>query len=332
MSAPRGPRRPLSVAPMLDWTDRHFRQLLRQLTRRTLLYTEMVSTGALLHGDRERLLAYDPAERPLALQLGGDDPAALATCARLAEEWGYDEVNLNVGCPSARVQQGRFGVCLMANPEVVAAAVGAMRDACLLPVTVKHRIGLAGHDDFEHLLAFVDTVARAGADRFIVHARSAHLDLSPEQNRKVPPLRREVVRRLREERPHLRIEVNGEVRDLDESLRLLADFDGVMIGRRAYVQPWLLAGADARVFGEAPDSPTPGQVVRHMAEYAERWLRQGGRLHDVTRHMLGLFAGQPGARAWRRALSAAGQSRSAEPQLLLDALAAREAEDDSIQG
>ena len=292
----RGHLRPLSAAPMLDWTDRHFRFFLRQITRETLLYTEMVTTSAILRGDRNYLLAFDPEEHPVALQLGGDDPLDLAECARIAEQYDYDELNLNAGCPSERVRKGNFGVCLMERPETVARCVEAMRRACAMPVTVKHRIGVEGRDDFKDLLRFVDIVASAGADRFIVHARSACPNLTPEQNRKVPSLRRDYVHRLKEERPSLRIELNGDIRNLDEAQALRRSLDGTMIGRRAYVQPWLF--------------------VEAMVEYADRHMDRGRPLHDVTRHMLGLLAGEPGARAWRRRLSEISRNKAARPEVL----------------
>ena len=286
----------------------------------------MVTTGAVLHGDREHLLGFDPVESPLALQLAGDDPDALAACARIAEAMGYDEVNLNAGCPSERVRKGSFGVCLMERPADVARMVAAMREACSLPVTVKHRVGVQGRDRYQDLRAFVDVVVDAGADRLVIHGRSALPNLSPEHNRKLPPLRREEVLRLRRERPEPRIEWNGEVRDLDEVERTLADFTGVMIGRQAYVRPWLFAEADRRIFHEDVPLPERRAVVEAMAHYAEAHLSRGRRLHDITRHMLGLFAGEPGARAWRRALSQAGQTRNAGPELLLGALEARESD------
>jgi tRNA-dihydrouridine synthase A len=318
---------------MLDWTDRHCRLFLRQLTRRALLYTEMVTTGAVLHGDRELLLGHAPEERPLALQLGGDDPAALAACARIAEDLGYDEVNLNVGCPSDRVQQGRFGACLMATPEVVAEAVAAMRAAVRLPVTVKHRIGVVGslreagpaaetRERYEDLVAFVHTVAAAGADRFIVHARVAVLaGLSPKANRTVPPLRHADVHRLKAEHPALAIEVNGGVHTVDDVLAHLAHVDGVMVGRAAYADPFAFATADRRVFGAGGPLPTREGVVLALCDHADRLAAAGQPAHRLTRHMLGLFAHQPGGRAWRRALSEATRSGRQGAQVLRAALA-----------
>jgi tRNA-dihydrouridine synthase A len=289
---------------MLDWTDRHCRYFLRLLTRHTLLYTEMVTTGAILHGDHERFLAFHPAERPLALQLGGSDPVELAHCARLATEWRYDEVNLNVGCPSDRVQSGRFGACLMAQPDVVADCVAAMREATRLPVTVKHRIGIDRQEDYASLAGFVETVSRAGCEVFVVHARKAWLQgLSPKQNREVPPLRYEFVHRLKRDFPRLRIVINGGFKTLAQVEAELARVDGVMIGREAYQNPRLLAAADARIFGDDRRARTPREVVEAMLPYVDAERARGTRLNQVTRHMLGLFQGRPGARAWRRYLS-----------------------------
>jgi tRNA-dihydrouridine synthase A len=294
---------------MLDWTDRHFRYFIRRITRRTLLYTEMVTTGALLHGDRERLIGFHEDEHPVALQLGGSDPTDLATCARIGAARGYDEINLNVGCPSDRVQQGRFGACLMAEPALVAGCVEAMRDAVDVPATVKHRIGIDERDSYEALCDFVGTVAQAGCAAFVVHARKAWLSgLSPKENRTVPPLRHDVVHRLKCDFPELTIVINGGIESLDQVIEHLAQVDGVMMGRAAYHDPWLLAEADARVFGDPPASTTRRDVFEAMLPYIERELAAGTRLHTITRHMLGLFHGVPGARAWRRMLSAGGGS------------------------
>ena len=316
-------RHPLSLAPMMDRTDRHFRFLARLVSRRVLLYTEMIPVGAVLHGDRERHLGFEPEERPLALQLGGDDPAGLGRCARIAQEWGYDEVNLNVGCPSSRVQQGSFGVCLMARPERVAEAVAAMKAACSLPVTVKHRIGFDDLDRYEDMRRFVETVAAAGCDRFTVHARKAWLSgLDPKQNRTVPPLRYEDVHRLKRELPHLSIEINGGFTTLEQVEEQLAHVDAVMIGRAAYDDPYgLLAEVDRRLYGETAPPPGRREVVEALAVNAERCCRRGVYVSHVTRHALNLFAGQPGARAWRRYLSENAHRPGAGPEVLLDALA-----------
>ena len=319
----RGAAAPLSVAPMMAWTDRHFRRFLRELTRATRLYTEMVTTGALLHGDVARHLAFDEREHPLVLQLGGDDPAALARCAELAQRWGFDELNLNVGCPSDRVQRGRFGACLMAHPALVAEAVSAMRGACSLPVTVKHRLGIDDLDDDAHLARFVDALAAAGVDGVIVHARKAWLSgLSPKANRSVPPLQPERVLRLKRERPWLRVEFNGGVRDLDQAQALLGLVDGVMIGRAAYEQPWLLAEADARLFARPGPAQHREQALRAYLPYVEARLQAGAPLSAMSRHLLGLFAGRPGARAYRRVISERAHRPGAGPEVLEAALEA----------
>lgn len=313
-AARRGATRAISVAPMMDCTDRHFRWLMRQISRRALLYTEMVTTGAALHGDRAHVLGFSPEERPLALQLGGDDPAALAACARVAEDMGYDEVNLNCGCPSDRVHSGNFGACLMSQPQRVAAAVAAMRAASSLPVTVKHRIGIDGLERYEDMLGFVDAVAAAGCDRFTVHARIAVLGgLSPKENRTIPPLRYADVYRLKAERPGLVVELNGGVRTL-EAVRehLAAGVDAVMIGRAAYEDPFLFAEVDRQLFGEAgAEPPSRFEVARRVGEYAEAYMRghPQRRASAVLRHVLGLFNGQPGAREFRRILSDARDPR-----------------------
>jgi tRNA-dihydrouridine synthase A len=308
---------------MMDRTDRHCRVFLRALATEPLLYTEMVTTGAILHGDRDRLLAFREDERPLALQLGGDDPAELAACARIAEARGFDEINLNVGCPSDRVQRGRFGACLMKEPERVARAVAAMRAAVTLPVTVKHRIGVDEMDGYDALRSFVDMVAAAGCDRFTIHARKAWLaGLSPKENRSIPPLRHEFVHRLKRERPGLAIETNGGLEDLDDVASQLFAVDAVMLGRAVYERPWILGDADRRLFGAAGAGPTRRRVVERMAAYVEEERRRDVYLSRITRHMLGLMAGLPGARAWRRMLTLGGQRPGAGPEVLLEALRA----------
>jgi len=300
----RGISRPLSVAPMMDRTDRHFRFLLRLITERTLLYTEMVTTGAILHGDHEELLGFSPVERPLALQLGGESPAELAACARIAFERGYDEINLNVGCPSDRVQHGRFGACLMAEPERVAEAIRAMREAVVLPVTVKHRIGIDDRDSYDDLLDFVSRVAEAGCDRFIVHARKAILQgLSPKQNRSVPPLRYQDVHRLKGELPHLRIEINGGFSRVAEIEEQLSRVDGVMVGRAAFDDPFLLSPVDEHFFGAAGREVTPRQVLTRYVPYLREWHEKGVPLGRLARGLAGFLAGRRGARAWRRHLT-----------------------------
>jgi tRNA-dihydrouridine synthase A len=301
MGAPVKFDRRLSVAPMMDRTDRHCRYFLRLITRRALLYTEMVTTGAILFGDRERHLAYDAAEHPVALQLGGADPGALAECAAIGAAYGYDEINLNIGCPSDRVQRGRFGACLMAEPDLVAECVAAMRRATDIPVTVKCRIGIDERDSYDDLRAFVDPVADAGCATFIVHARKAHLQgLSPKENRDVPPLRYDFVYRLKDERPDLEIVINGGVASLMEARKHLAHVDGVMLGRAAYQAPYMLAEADHLFFDGGPAAPSRDDVLETYAQYAEQQRDGGVPLGPLTRHILGLFQGQPGARAWRR--------------------------------
>ena len=307
---------------MMGWTDRHYRYLARQVSRDTLLYTEMVTAPAVLHGDRHRLLRFDQAEHPLALQLGGEDPAELARCARVAQELGYDEVNLNVGCPSDRVQQGRFGACLMADPDRVAACVDAMRRTVDIPVTVKHRIGIDGSDAYEDMERFVRIVARAGADAFIVHARKAWLQgLSPKENRTIPPLRHPEVHRLKRAFPELVIETNGGIAALADVERHLAHVDGVMLGRAAYEDVWLLAGADVRIHGSTRSAPSRRDVVEAMLPYMERVAREGEVVSRVTRHMVNLFRGVPGARAWRRHLSEHAHRPGAGAEVVADALA-----------
>ena len=302
MSVPLDRR--LSVAPMLDWTDRHCRYFLRLITHHTLLYTEMVTTGALIHGDRERHLGFDPAERPVALQLGGSSPEDLAACARMAEERSYDEVNLNVGCPSDRVQNGRFGACLMAEPTLVAECVAAMKAVVGVPVTVKTRIGIDERDSYEDLTNFVAQLTAAGCDALIVHARKAWLQgLSPRENREVPPLRYDVVERLKGDFPALPIAINGGVTTLAQARMLLGRLDGVMIGRAAYQNPWVLAEADRVIFGDSAPPPSYRGVLEDYIPYVERNLSAGVPLNAMTRHILGLFQGRPGARAWRRHLS-----------------------------
>nr|WP_083460482.1 tRNA dihydrouridine(20/20a) synthase DusA [Gulbenkiania mobilis] len=314
------PRR-LSVAPMLDWTDRHFRYFSRLLTRHTWLYTEMVTTGALLHGDVGRHLRFDEAEHPLALQLGGSEPDELARCARLAESWGYDEVNLNVGCPSERVQKGAFGACLMAEPALVADCVKAMRDAVSIDVTVKHRIGIDQIDSYDFLRDFVETVAAAGCRTFIVHARNAILKgLSPKENRDIPPLKYDYVYRLKRERPDLEILINGGIRTLDEIDAHLAQVDGVMVGREAYHNPYIMAHWDARYYGDPSPAPTRAEVVEQLLPYVKAKLAEGHKVRNIARHVLGLFQGVPGARQWRRMLSDARCLENADERLFLAAL------------
>ncbi len=315
--------RRLSVAPMMDWTDRHCRVFHRQLTRHALLYTEMLTTGAVIHGDRDHLLGFDAYEHPVALQLGGSDPAELAEAARIGEGTGYDEINLNCGCPSDRVQSGRFGACLMAEPDTVARGVDAMRRSVSLPVTVKCRIGIDDQDAEADLTKFIKTVASAGCDTFIVHARKAWLDgLSPKQNRDVPPLDYGRVYRLKKARPDLHISINGGIANLHEALDHLAHVDGVMLGRSAYQQPWLLADVDRLIFG-APENPVTNRMdaAEKMIGYIEQRLNHGDYLTRITRHMMGLFHAQPGGRLWRRALSEDARCDGAGVEIIHHALA-----------
>ncbi|ESA32028.1 trna- -dihydrouridine synthase [Leptolyngbya sp. Heron Island J] len=294
---------PLSVAPMMDRTDRHFRYFMRQITRKTLLYTEMITAQAILHGDRNKLLGFDPAEKPLSLQIGGDDPQLLAKCARIAEDMGYDEVNLNVGCPSNRVQSGNFGACLMAQPQLVADCVASMQAAVDIPVTVKHRIGIDDCDRYEDMVKFVTTVAVSGCRRFTIHARKAWLQgLSPKDNRNIPPLRYGDVYRLKQDQPDLWIEINGGIKTLAQAHHHLQQVDAVMIGRAAYDTPYLFAMADRDIYG-ATEPLTRHQIVMAMLPYIARWTERGTKLHSITRHMLQLFHGQPGSRAWKRYLT-----------------------------
>jgi len=320
--SPAVPSHRLSVAPMMDWTDRHDRYFLRLISKRTQLYTEMVTIGAILHGDRPKHLDFSKEEHPVVLQLGGSEPEKLAECARIAEQWGYDEVNLNVGCPSDRVQNGMFGACLMAKPDLVARCVEAMRGATRLPVTVKHRLGIDDLDSYELLTQFVRTVHGGGCDTFIVHARKAFLQgLSPKENRDIPPLRYELVRQLKTDFPRLTIVLNGGVKSLEDARAHLEWADGVMIGREAYQNPYMLAQADALIFGEQHPAPTRRQVVEALMPYVEELLSRGGHLSWVTRHILGLFAGLPGARGWRRVLSERACKPGAGMEVLRDALA-----------
>lgn len=302
---------------MLDWTDRYCRYFLRLISKQVVLYTEMVTTGALLHGERGRFLDFDPSEHPLALQLGGSDPVDLAECAKLGSQWGYDEINLNVGCPSDRVQSGRFGACLMITPELVAECIKAMRDRVTIDVTVKHRIGVDDHDSYQALCDFVGIVSDAGCTTFIVHARKAWLQgLSPKQNREIPPLSYPTVHRLKRDFPHLEVIINGGISGLDQVSSHLEFVDGAMIGREAYHNPWILADADRLIFGQ-PESPlTRYQVVDALIPYVEHELAKGTPINRMTRHILGLFQGQPGARKWRRVLSEGSHLAGADSRLL----------------
>jgi tRNA-dihydrouridine synthase A len=315
------------VAPMLDWTDRHCRYFLRLISKRARLYTEMVTAPALLHGGASRLLEFDPAERPVALQLGGSDPAVLAHAARLGARFGYDEINLNCGCPSERVQTGSFGACLMAAPEQVAACLRAMRDAVDLPVTVKHRIGLDYSDDYGFVRDFVGIVADAGCEVFLVHARNAVLKgLSPKENREIPPLRHAVVHRLKLDFPALQFVTNGGLASWPQIDGELARVDGVMLGRAAYHDPFLLAAVDARVFGDTPSETRRADIIDALLPYVTAQHQAGTPVRAIARHVLGLYHGIPGARRYRRILSDAQRLTGAGPDVFIEARAAVEPE------
>lgn len=291
----------ISVAPMMDWTTKDYRFFARLFNSNVVLYTEMVTTGAILFGDAKRHLDYNPQEHPIVLQLGGSNPQELATCTKMAEDWGYDEVNLNVGCPSDRVQNNKIGACLMAEPDLVAECIHSMQKAVKIPVTVKHRIGIDDMQSYEEMLHFVDTVAATGCTYFVVHARIAILKgLSPKENREVPPLRYEDVYRLKQERPHLTIEINGGIKTFAETQAHLQQVDGVMIGREAYHNPYLLAELGQLWNLEAPDR---FDIMEQMLPYIEQRMAEGAPLSIITRHILGLFQNLPGARKWRQALS-----------------------------
>ena len=313
--------RRIAVAPMMDYTDRHCRYLLRLVSPGALLYTEMVTAQALVHGDAERLLGFDPSEHPVALQIGGSDPTLLANAARLGATRGYDEINLNVGCPSDRVQSGRFGACLMAEPGLVADCVRAMREAVSVPVSVKCRIGIDGHDDYEFFERFVSTVREAGVGTFVVHARKAHLQgLSPKENREVPPLRYDVPLRLKRQYPELVVILNGGLRSAAQVREWLPRFDGVMLGRQAYQDPYLLAELHREFTDPGWELPARDAIVEQYADYVERMLRSGHRLPLMLRHIHGLYAGFPGARAWRRCLSEQGSRSGAGAEVLRSSL------------
>ncbi len=296
--------RAFSIAPMLDWTDRHDRYFLRLISKHVLLYTEMVTTGAILHGDRDRYLAFNDEEHPLALQLGGSNPDDLASCAKIAEQYAYDEINLNVGCPSDRVKSGRFGACLMATPEIVAECVAAMNSVVSIPVTVKHRIGIDDHDSWDELCEFIEIVSASGCDVFIVHARKAWLHgLSPKENRSIPPLRYDVVHKLKKNYPHNNFIINGGFLTLETAKQQLGFVDGVMMGREAYHNPYILSEVDKIFFNKDTPQLNRQEILESLYPYIEKELKSGARLHSITRHILGLFNGLPGARSWRRYIS-----------------------------
>ena len=313
--------RKFTVAPMLDWTDRHCRHFHRLLTKYAILYTEMVTTGALLNGDVDRHLRFDVAEHPVALQLGGSDPHDLATCARMAADYGYDEVNINVGCPSERVQKGAFGACLMAEPELIGECVSAMQAAVSIPITVKNRIGIDDQDDYEGLHRFISTVSQAGCRTFIIHARKAWLKgLSPKENREIPPLRYELVYQIKREFSQLEILINGGITTLEQCQQHLQYVDGVMVGREAYHNPWVLAQVDAQLYGTSSAVDDRKAIVEAFLPYVQQQLEQGVPLGHMTRHILGIFQGMAGARAWRRHISENAHKAGAGVELLREAM------------
>ncbi len=295
---------PLSIAPMMDWTDRHYRYFMRQITKKTLLYTEMVNMGAVLRGERNRILGFSEIEKPLVLQLGGDNPELLGECARIAEEWGYDEVNLNVGCPSERVQQGNFGACLMATPGLVADCVNSMQEKVKIPITVKNRIGINGKESYEDLAEFVNIVSEAGCKKFIVHSRIAILQgLSPKENRTVPPLRYQDVYQLKKDFPDIIIEINGGIKWLEEAKEHLKLVDGVMIGRSAYENPYLFAGVDNLFFAEKTEISSRREIIENMISYIDKSLKENTPMNYILVHMLGLFNNKNGSKIWKRFIS-----------------------------
>lgn len=314
--------RKISVAPMMEWTDRHDRFFLRTISKHTLLYTEMVTTGAILKGDKDRFLKFSQEESPLAVQLGGSDPQELKACAKICEDYGYDEINLNVGCPSDRVQSGKIGACLMAEPELVAECIDAMQSAVNIPVTVKHRIGIDDLDSYELLNHFVKTVKAAGCKTFIVHARKAILSgLSPKQNREIPPLTYPFVYQLKQDFPDLEIVINGGITSLEQADSHLEQVDGVMIGREAYHNPYILADVDSRYFGCNKEKQSREEILTKFLPYIESELAQGTRLQHISRHILGLFHGQPRGKLWRRHLSENAYKKEAGIEIVKQALA-----------
>ncbi len=309
--------RTVSIAPMMGYTDRHARYFLRLISKHVLLYTEMVTTGAVLHGDRDKLLRFHASELPLAVQLGGSDPAELAECSRIAEDAGFSEVNLNVGCPSDRVQSGRFGACLMAEPELVAESIHAMRSAVEIPVTVKCRIGIDHMESYEAFNAFIETVVGSGCDTFIVHARKAWLQgLSPKQNREIPPLQYDYVYRLKAEHPQLNIVINGGIKTLDDMAAHLEHVHGVMLGREAYHNPYLLAQVDHLFYGGPDAGPSREEIMDAFTEYVKAQLDSGERLQSITRHLHGLYKHTPGSSAWKRCLSTHAHKPGAGVQVI----------------
>ncbi|MBM5575241.1 tRNA dihydrouridine(20/20a) synthase DusA [Deefgea sp. CFH1-16] len=321
IQTPNTPSRRFCIAPMLDWTDRFYRRFARELSQHTWLYTEMVNTGAIIHGDPMRHLRFDPSENPIALQLGGSNAADLAHCAKVAEQWGYNEVNLNVGCPSERVQSGSFGACLMLEPDLVSDAVKAMRDACSIDVTVKHRIGIDQIEDYSFVRDFVGHVADAGCSTFIVHARNAILKgLSPKENRDIPPLKYAYAYQLKQDFPALEIIINGGITTIADSQMHLQHVDGVMLGREAYHNPWILSEVDTAIYGAPHIETTRRAVMEDLRGFVDTELAAGTPLRYVARHILGLYQGRPGARHWRRMLSDAALLKNADWRLIEEAL------------
>lgn len=315
------PRYLVSVAPMMDYSDRHFRYIMRLMTKKSLLYTEMINTQAIIHGDRHKLLDFSEEEKPVALQLGGDNPQQLAECARIGQDWGYDEINLNVGCPSARVQSGNFGACLMAQPHKVAQCVEAMSEAVTIPVTVKHRIGIDQQDSYEFMADFVRILAESGCGRFVVHARKAWLQgLSPKENRDIPPLRYEEVYRLKKEFPHLLIDINGGIKTIDEIRHHLNYVDGVMVGRIACDNPYLMAQIDQQIYGDLSPIPSREDIINNLADYVDKKCALNVKLNTIMRHLLQIFAGQPGTKLWKRYITENGYSPDADFQVVRRAL------------
>ncbi|PCJ41945.1 MAG: tRNA dihydrouridine(20/20a) synthase DusA [Moraxellaceae bacterium] len=318
---PNTVNRRFSIAPMIDWTDRHDRYFLRQITQHALLYTEMITTGAIIHGDKERHLAFNKEEHPVAIQLGGSNPTDLALCSKICEDYGYDEVNLNIGCPSDRVQSGAFGACLMAEPELVGDCIDKMNSACDIPVTIKCRIGIDDQDEYEDLQRFVTVTKGAGCETFIVHARKAWLKgLSPKENREIPPLNYERVYQLKREFPDLEIIINGGITSFTACESHLQHVDGIMMGREAYQNPFILAEVDQRFFADDHPIPTRFDIVEAIIHYTDQLIKNGGQLKWVSRHILGIFQSMPGARAWRRHLSQHAYKRDATSDVIREAL------------
>lgn len=315
------PSRKFSVAPMMDWTDRHYRYMARLLSKHTLLHTEMVTTGAIIHGGADRFLRYNNEEHPIALQLGGSKPSELSRCAEIAAQFGYDEINLNVGCPSDRVQNNMIGACLMAHADLVKQCISAMKNTVDIPITVKHRIGIDEHDSYEFVRDFVSKIAEDGCKTFIVHARIAILDgLSPKENREIPPLKYEYVYRLKKEFKDLEIIINGGIKSIDSCKQHLKLVDGVMVGREAYQHPWLLSSVDEQLFGAKPHGKSRHDIIHDMMPYTETQLKGGQKLHYITRHLLGLFHGQSGGKQFRRYLSENAYKDGADLKTLEQAL------------